>query len=128
MARRTLRGFTLVELLVVIAIIGMLTALIVPAVQMARAKARQTQCLSNIRDLSTGVLQFATSKDYMPGWLNRSPAAKKPTYTVGWAPLIFPYIGKADLYNVYANGDTYDPLAFDPSVSPQPTTPVVTIS
>jgi prepilin-type N-terminal cleavage/methylation domain-containing protein len=63
-------GFTIVELLVVIAIIAMLMALLVPAVQMAVGRARQANCLNNIRQVGTAIYTQATTKGYFPGRLN----------------------------------------------------------
>src|SRR5688572_25291149 len=64
-SRRT--GFTLVELLVVITIIGMLIALLLPAVQAVRENARQTDCSNNIRQLGVGTQAYETAKENLPG-------------------------------------------------------------
>ncbi|MGE3241363.1 MAG: DUF1559 domain-containing protein [Pirellulales bacterium] len=75
-ARRRRHGFTLVELLVVIAIIGTLVALLIPAVQAARATARQTQCMNNLKQLGMATINFETSKQRLPGYAELVPRAK----------------------------------------------------
>jgi prepilin-type N-terminal cleavage/methylation domain-containing protein len=64
--RQQQRGFTLVELLVVIAIIGVLVALLLPAVQAAREAARRSQCANNLRQLGIAFVNFENAKQELP--------------------------------------------------------------
>lgn len=93
------RAFTLVELLVVISIIGMLMALILPAVQKAKEVARQAQCLNNMAvNLAKAHLQFATTNGRFCGWQNSIGQDNKE---VSWVVPLFPFIDRQDLANAW---------------------------
>lgn len=91
------RGFTLVELLVVIAIIGLLVAILLPAVQAAREALRRTQCMNNVRQLAIGLHNHHDTHNLLPpvlsgGWGNS-------TSSESWSTEILPYIEQNNLYS-----------------------------
>lgn len=102
-SRRT-TGFTLVELLVVIAIIGILVALLLPAVQAAREAARRAQCGNNLKQVGLAIHNFASAnKERLPKQLEYKLPAE-----VGWTtywPQVYPFM-EFDNLNKQATGST----------------------
>ncbi len=88
--RKRLRGFTLVELLVVIAIIGVLVALLLPAVQAAREAARRSQCTNNFHQVGVALHNYHASKNHFPPG-QRSDIINS-SHKPGWGALILPYM------------------------------------
>ena len=107
LTRRT--GFTLVELLVVIAIIGVLVALLLPAVQAARESARRMQCFNHLKQMALAVHNFEDTFKVFPShgnggnvnYINGTPASVKsdPTQSGGALFQILPYLEQNNLYN-----------------------------
>ena len=76
MKRRRATAFTLVELLVVVAIIAILAALLLPALTRAKARGQSAACVSNLRQLGTGLQTFLSDRHYYPvNELNKKPAS-----------------------------------------------------
>ncbi|TWT90309.1 Type II secretion system protein G precursor [Pseudobythopirellula maris] len=101
--RRLPAAFTLVELLVVIAIIGILVALLLPAVQSAREAARRSQCLSNMRQVGLALMNYESANGRFPaGAVQRDLAAAEasadPTM-FSWVTLVMRYVEEAAAYD-----------------------------
>lgn len=99
------RGFTLIELLVVISIIATLAALVLPAVQNARATARRTQCQSNLRNVGLAVQSYATGhKGQVPpltgGFnINFGTTAAPVLFQAPWSVHLLPYLEQQALFD-----------------------------
>ena len=97
---RSRRAFTLVELLVVIAIIGVLVALLLPAVQAAREAARRSSCGNNLRQIGLGLQNFESTYKTFPASLRPSLPNASGQYD-GWSVQgqILPFLEQGNLYN-----------------------------
>lgn len=96
-------GFTLVELLVVIAIIGVLVALLLPAVQAARESARRMQCTNNLKQFGLALHSFHDTNKIFPAAvdeLTTSPSLND-VWKGSWVPHVFPYIEQQNLFQLY---------------------------
>jgi prepilin-type N-terminal cleavage/methylation domain-containing protein/prepilin-type processing-associated H-X9-DG protein len=120
---RRLGGFTLVELLVVIAIIGVLVALLLPAVQAAREAARRMQCGNNLKQIGLALHNHENVYNYMPPWAfdfttNPNPQNPLGNQRQGHAPLgmILPYIEQQNVMaGLRVDRSVNDPLNWPPN-------------
>jgi prepilin-type N-terminal cleavage/methylation domain-containing protein len=106
-------GFTLVELLVVITIIGILIALLLPAVQSARESARRVQCQNNLKQLALACLNHEQINGFLPTngwgylWEGDPDRGFGKSQTGGWVYNLLPYLEQPDIHDLGA-GQSYD--------------------
>jgi hypothetical protein len=93
----------LVEVMVVFVIIGILAALVLPAVQSARESSRRSVCSGRLSQLAMAMIQFEQRFGFVPGWKNLHPRAELPA-RVAWPVLLLPFIGRNDVHGRWADG------------------------
>jgi prepilin-type N-terminal cleavage/methylation domain-containing protein len=131
MAHRRHLGFTLVELLVVITIIGMLMALVLPAINAVRENARRTACANNMDQIALGAISYATSRGTFPGYRGNR-AGSGSNVEASWFVAIAPQLEQAvikDRLDVLLQNPMQIPyIAFAtcPSDAPEQLTPTPT--
>jgi prepilin-type N-terminal cleavage/methylation domain-containing protein/prepilin-type processing-associated H-X9-DG protein len=112
-SRRT--AFTFVELMIVVAIMGILVALLLPAVQAAREAARRTQCTKNLQQIGLGLQSYHDAWNVFPFGQGGTDGGTDVTCNMGelsgWVPLM-PYVGESPLFNQINMPQTYDDFSF----------------
>jgi prepilin-type N-terminal cleavage/methylation domain-containing protein len=99
-------GFTLVELLVVIAIIGVLVAMLLPGIQLARESARRTSCVNNLRQIGAAVHMYHDANGaFPPGGVSPGPCCSVQSYTC-WTIQILPFLEQQQYYDRYDQNET----------------------
>ena len=121
----TRRGFTLIELLVVIAIIAILAAILFPVFAKAREKARQSSCLSNVKQISLAMIQYAQDYDerlvpsanaaYNYVSPDGTPINVAPPSAMLWMYMIYPYVKNVQIFTCPSYSDGWSPTVYDGS-------------
>ncbi len=113
------KAFTLVELLVVIGIIGLLIAMLLPAVQMVREAGRRTVCSNNVRQLALGLMNYESSHGQLPiglrtfeGIGSGDGGAANQYYGMSWITRILPFIEQNAMWESAVEDYRYSPIPF----------------
>src|SRR5262245_39247903 len=97
--RRRAGGFTLIELLVVIAIIGVLVALLLPAVQKVREAAQRLKCQNNLKHIGIAIHNYEGVYKYFPPAATRVPDPNKFMHGPTWWVYTLPFVEQDNVYN-----------------------------
>ena len=109
--RRYRRGFTLVELLVVIAIIGILVALLLPAIQAARESARKTSCRNNLHQVGIALLNYESSFRTLPPGYKYIAGLEGNALGHSWTDMVLPFMELKSMYDrIDFKKPIYDPV------------------
>jgi prepilin-type N-terminal cleavage/methylation domain-containing protein/prepilin-type processing-associated H-X9-DG protein len=96
------RGFTIIELIVTMAVIGILIALILPAVQHARESARRTRCVNNLKQIGLALQQYHDTHSVFPigvfGGATKESGVSEDGY--GWGLMLLPFLDRSPLYDL----------------------------
>src|SRR4051794_27882889 len=104
-SKRKGNAFTLVELLVVIAIIGILVALLLPAIQAAREAARRAKCQSNMKNIAIALQSYHSAKNRFPtGFVSTGPGAIEAW---AWSTFTLPYLEEQSIYDQMRPSETF---------------------
>ncbi|HEX3599915.1 MAG TPA: DUF1559 domain-containing protein [Lacipirellulaceae bacterium] len=125
------RAFTLVELLVVIAIIGILVALLLPAIQAAREAARRMSCQNNLKNLAIGVLNYENQKKALPDLSQAQPIVSRGGSTekinnlydgpqLSWIVRILPFLEEQSLADQFNQFDMSKAVYAQDNAKPRP--------
>ncbi len=106
-------GFTLIELLVVIGIIGILTTMLLPAVQMVREAGRRTTCSNQVRQLSLALMSYESTHGHLPVGVSNN----RPYFLMTWITRTLPFMEQSSVWNqAIEDYQQHDPFVFVPQL------------